>query len=105
MRSELAASIEEQGGTATQEFHELGIGLRAHVPVVRHGTRRFEVVRFVGCDGPGWLLRGVLTGAAVNNLQAALELERIFLDTVVVRGTVDLRPRDQLLLTPSQHTD
>ncbi|MFF0090804.1 DUF3710 domain-containing protein [Streptomyces canus] len=36
-------------------------------------------VRFVGCDGPGWMLRGVLTGTgAVSDIRQE-QMRRIFL--------------------------
>jgi hypothetical protein len=56
-------------------------------------------VRFLGSDGPRWLLRGVLSGAAAVDSGKALELLQVYTGTVIVRGTEAIAPRDLLPLT------
>ncbi len=73
--------------------------LRAQVPVrLPDGTDGLQVVRFVGADGPRWLLRGVISGQGAVQPQAAGVLEQIFRDTVVVRGEGPIAPRDPIVL-------
>ena len=77
----------------------LGWELRAQVPVqLPDGTGGFQVVRFVGVDGPRWFLRGVISGQGAVQPQAAGLLEQIFRDTVVVRGDGPMAPRDPIVL-------
>ncbi|WP_208880771.1 DUF3710 domain-containing protein [Streptomyces armeniacus] len=56
-------------------------------------------VRFAGCDGPGWLLRGTFTGAAGPGERYARRLEAVFRDTVVARGHGVPAPGEPLFLT------
>jgi hypothetical protein len=62
------------------------------------GTGGYQVVRFVGVDGPRWFLRGVISGQGAVQPQAAGLLEQIFRDTVVVRGEGPMAPRDPIVL-------
>ncbi|MFJ8011113.1 DUF3710 domain-containing protein [Streptomyces sp. NPDC096339] len=63
VRAKLQSDIRARGGEAEPWAGRVGVELRAVVPVVSdvHG-RDSMTVRFLGCDGPGWLLRGVVTG-------------------------------------------
>jgi hypothetical protein len=54
--------------------------------------------RFVGVDGPRWLLRALITGPAASGGPAASVLEEAFRDMVVVRGEHPVPPRDLLEL-------
>ncbi|WDV34300.1 DUF3710 domain-containing protein [Streptomyces sp. AD16] len=68
--------------------------MRAQVPVqLPDGKSGYQVVRFVGVDGPRWFLRGVISGQGAVQPQAAGLLEQIFQDTVVVRGEGRWPPR------------
>ncbi|WP_053683598.1 DUF3710 domain-containing protein [Streptomyces sp. WM4235] len=62
-RVQLEADVRARGGEAGSWSGRAGIELQAVIPVVgnAHG-RDSATVRFIGCDGPGWLLRGVVTG-------------------------------------------
>jgi hypothetical protein len=74
-------------------------GIWGEVPVqLPDGTGGFQVVRFVGVDGPRWFLRGVISGQGAVQPQAAGLLEQIFRDTVVVRGDGPMAPRDPIVL-------
>ncbi|EYT83360.1 DUF3710 domain-containing protein [Streptomyces andamanensis] len=99
VREEIATGITQQGGIVDETEGPLGWELRAQVPVqLPDGTGGFQVVRFVGVDGPRWFLRGVISGQGAVQPQAAGLLEQIFRDTVVVRGEGPMAPRDPIVL-------
>lgn len=99
IRKEIASGITQQGGLVDELDGGLGWELRAQVPVqLPDGTQGAQLVRFVGCDGPRWFLRGVISGRAAVDPENGTDLERIFRETVVVRGTDPMAPRDPILL-------
>nr|WP_236655819.1 DUF3710 domain-containing protein [Streptacidiphilus jiangxiensis] len=99
VRDEIADGIRQQGGVVDEEESNLGWGLRAQVPVqLPDGTRGVQLVRFVGCDGPRWFLRGVISGQAAMQDDAAAVLEQVFRQTIVVRGDSPMAPRDPIVL-------
>jgi hypothetical protein len=55
-------------------------------------------VRFIGVDGPRWFLRGVISGDAAVNPEAASHVEDLFRSVVVVRGNTPMPPRDLIPL-------
>ncbi len=99
VRDEIAAGITQQGGVADVVEGPIGWELRAQVPVqLPDGANGVQLVRFVGCDGPRWFLRGVISGQGAVQPQAAGVLEQIFRDTVVHRGDSPMAPRDPIVL-------
>lgn len=99
VRKELAAEITRDGGMADEVPGPFGPELRAKLPLQQpDGTRGLVAVRFVGVDGPRWFLRGVLTGRAAQEPEAAAHLEDFFRGCVVVRGSEPMAPRDPLPL-------
>ncbi|GGV27769.1 MULTISPECIES: DUF3710 domain-containing protein [Streptomycetaceae] len=99
VREEIANGITSQGGLVEEEEGPLGWHLRAQVPVqLPDGTQGVQLVRFVGCDGPRWFLRGVISGQAAVQPEMAGILEQVFQQTVVVRGDVPMAPRDPIVL-------
>jgi hypothetical protein len=99
VRAEIAEGISKQGGIVETEEGPLGWGLRAQVPVqLPDGPQGVQLVRFVGCDGPRWFLRGVISGQAAVQPEAAQILEQVFRETVVVRGDTPMAPRDPIVL-------
>ena len=99
VREEIAGGITQQGGVVDEVEGPLGWELRAQVPVqLPDGTNGFQLVRFVGVDGPRWFLRGVISGQGAVQPETAGLLEQIFLDTVVVRGEGPMAPRDPIVL-------
>jgi hypothetical protein len=99
VRTEIAASITQQGGLVDQNEGPLGPELRAQVPVqLQDGTQGTQVLRFVGCDGPRWFLRGVISGQAAAQPETAGAVEEVFRGTVVVRGGDPMAPRDPIPL-------
>jgi len=99
IREEIAASITQQGGTVDDLPGPFGRELLARLPVrTPEGRTGHRPARFIGCDGPRWFLRGVLTGRAAVEPDAAGTLEDLFGQVVVVRGTDARPPRDLLPL-------
>lgn len=107
VRAELLAQITADGGSATEVEGPFGPELHAQVPVAAppgqpvptQGQGQALVpARFLGVDGPRWFLRGVLTGRAAVDPNAAGPLEGVFRGTVVVRGGEPRAPRDPLPL-------
>ncbi|WP_225754574.1 DUF3710 domain-containing protein [Actinotalea sp. Marseille-Q4924] len=106
IRSEIAESVTKQGGSAEDIVGPFGRELLARVPVrTQEGRTGHRPARFIGVDGPRWFLRGVLTGRAAADEEAAAELEGVFADVVVVRGSEARAPRDLLpLVLPGRST-
>lgn len=99
LRGELAAQVAKQGGSTQERSGPFGPELLARLPVrMPDGRTGHRPARFLGVDGPRWFLRGVLTGKAMVAEQAAADMESIFGDVVVVRGTQARAPRDLLPL-------
>lgn len=57
-----------------------------------------QLVRLLGVDGPRWMLRGVVTGQATSDDEAAAQIDEVFRDLVVVRGDQPMPPRELLAL-------
>jgi hypothetical protein len=97
VRTEIAQALTDQGVVAEEADGDLGRELRARIPTGDpKGTT--TPARFVGCDGPRWFLRGLLTGPAATDAVQAKPFEDVFRGIVVVRGTEAMAPRDQLML-------
>jgi Protein of unknown function (DUF3710) len=67
-----------------------------------HAVTDQMTLRFVGVDGPRWLLRGVAAGAAQTHDELVELLYSVLRDTVVVRGTEALPVRSPLPITLPQ---
>ncbi len=99
IRSEIATAIETQGGTADLEDGPLGTELRTRMPSAGpDGRTVFAPARFLGVDGPRWFLRGVISGRGAIDDAAAAPLLDVFRETVVVRGSDPMAPRELLPL-------
>jgi hypothetical protein len=99
IRREIVASITRQGGTADEVPGPFGQELLARVPArTPDGATTHQPARFAGIDGPRWFLRAVFHGAAVYQEDAAAELEQLVRETIVVRGTDAMAPRELLVL-------
>ena len=55
--------------------------------------------RFLGVDGPRWFLRGMISGPAGEDPEAAAPLEAAFRQVIVVRGSEPMPVREQLPMT------
>lgn len=99
VRDELRGEIAKQGGIVDEVDGPFGPELRAQVPVAMpDGNRGVQVMRFLGCDGPRWMLRGVITGQGAVDPRAAAGVEEVYRQTVVNRGTQAMAPRDAIPL-------
>ena len=106
IRGEIAAAVEQQGGTAEVHESELGPQLRTRMPSAGpDGRTVFAPATFVGVDGPRWFLRGVLSGRAAIEEAAAAPLLDVLKAAVVVRGTEPMAPRELLPLSLPRDLD
>jgi len=112
VRQETAAEIQEAGGQTQDGTGPFGDELHAMVPVqipeevmdqvpdeIREQGFAWQPVRFIGVDGPRWFLRGVVSGAAIEDEEQWQVLEDVFRNIVVVRGDQPMAPRELLELT------
>jgi hypothetical protein len=87
---ELAEQLHGDGARVRRENGEWGTELVAFVNDV--------LLRFVGVDGPRWMLRAVAAGPKESSAKAAEELRDIVRGTVVVRGDQPMPVRTPLPL-------
>src|SRR5699024_5699598 len=90
-----------KGAKVTLEDGEFGRELLIRVPAKLPDGRQGErVARFLGIDGPRWMIRAMIMGkAAIDKAQAGI-LYDILKDTVIDRGERPLPARQMLALTP-----
>ncbi|MEU6645440.1 DUF3710 domain-containing protein [Saccharomonospora sp. NPDC046836] len=86
--TELAEQLRSDGAKVTSGRGEWGIELSAIVGEV--------ALRFVGVDGPRWMLRGVIAGPQSQAAHAPVALRDIVRDTIVVRGDSPMPVRTPL---------
>jgi hypothetical protein len=107
VRADIATTASGQGGKLQEVEGPFGIELAGTImapPPAQPGqttppqpVRR--PARFLGVDGPRWVLRGLLSGPAAASPDAAGPLEEAFRGVVVVRGSEPMPVREQLPLT------
>jgi hypothetical protein len=97
VRAEIAESLVAAGGAAEEIDGALGTELAANIPTGEPGGG-VAPARFVGVDRPRWFLRGLLSGPAAIDREAAGRLEFAFRGTIVVRGKEAMPSRDPLPL-------
>lgn len=90
IRAEIAEGIHAQGATAVEEEGEFGTELLVSI--------NGGAMRFIGVDGPRWLLRGVITGRGAVDPAAAEPLRELLRHVVVDRGDGPMGPRELLSL-------
>ena len=95
VRAEIAESVSAQGGvTADESDSEFGTALAGHL-----GAETGNLpVRFLGVDGPRWMLRAMLLGAPAVDDSARAPFLDVVRGVVVVRGTDPLPVRDAIPL-------
>ena len=99
VRPEIASELASVGTTAQEAEGPFGTEMFANVPVQPGNPAEGAVpMRFIGVDGPRWLLRGLIIGAAAVGTEPAEPYEDILSDVVVVRGDHPMPPRDMLEL-------
>jgi hypothetical protein len=94
VRGEIRDAVRGEGGVPREV--EGPHGTELHTEVDTPDGR--QALRFVGYDGPRWFLRGVFSGAAALDLDAAPVLSEALLGVVVVRGGDPMPVRDPLPL-------
>jgi hypothetical protein len=112
VRKETADEIKQAEGETQEAEGPFGKELHGMVPVAIPEEMRDQVpaeiaeqgfgwqpVRFIGVDGPRWFLRGVLSGAALEDPEQAAIMEQVFQHIVVVRGDAPMPPRELLELS------
>lgn len=85
---ELAGSLRDDGATTSVEDGHWGREVVAEVDGVTH--------RFIGVDGPRWLVRCVGSGPTENSEDLARLSRAVLAETVVRRGSEPFPPRDPL---------
>lgn len=96
---ELSGGINGAGGQAEIGDGPLGKQLKANVPAQdEQGQPVLQAVRFVGVEGPRWVLRGVMLGAAAVDERAAEVFEDVFRACIVSRGQQPMAPGELLPL-------
>ncbi|MGB8021600.1 MAG: DUF3710 domain-containing protein [Candidatus Nanopelagicales bacterium] len=100
IRAEMLADIRSTAeATIAEEEGEFGTELRAVLPGrTPDGKQVKQAVRFVGVDGPRWFLRAVFLGRAALGPAPRDELVQLVRQTIVVRGSQAMAPRDPLPL-------
>ncbi len=98
VRGEIAAQLSSQGARVQEAEGVLGAELVAVTPVPADQGGGERTVRFIAVDGPRWMLRGVIMGAAADDAQAREGVIELFRDMVVVRGDQPMPPSELLAL-------
>ncbi len=93
--SDITANLESQGVSIERHLGPFGSEIYAYIPI---SSDELKPVRMFGVSGDRWLLRGVISGSAVTDLEAKNELEGVFRSIVIRRGQVPLPPRELLPL-------
>jgi hypothetical protein len=91
VRAELVDQLRRDGATVEVRAGEWGREV--------HAVTQQATLRFVGVDGPRWLLRGVAAGPAQVHDELVALLYATLRDTVVVRGWEPMPVRSLLPLT------
>lgn len=100
VREEIAASLAQGPGSATEVEGPLGIELRASLPAEVPGQATVLMPgRFLGVDGPRWFARLLITGPAATDDAAAASMVEAFRSVVVVRGDEAMPAREPLTLS------
>lgn len=90
---QITAQLSSQGATLVTEDGPFGPELTASVESANGPS-----MRFIGVDGPRWVLRGIVSGAALIDDEKRSEIESLFKSVVVVRGDMPMPPRELLPL-------
>lgn len=92
--SQLIETITTTGGEVSETVGGFGKQLDAKLVT----TSETRDLRFIGFNGPRWFLRGAITGVALTDPAASLNMEDIFRSLVIDRGNSPLPPREPLPL-------
>lgn len=96
---DLRTEITEGGGDVDESVGPFGTEVAAAASGVdEQGNQVVQPIRFVGVDGPRWMLQGVFFGEGTDPQRAA-DLEEVFRSLVVVRGDTAMPVGAMLPLT------
>ena len=99
VRQEIAEELSSVGTPAQETEGPFGTEAFAHVAVEPGNASAGTLpIRFIGIDGPRWLLRGLIIGGAAIGAEPVEPFEELLSDIVVVRGDHPMPPRDMLEL-------
>lgn len=93
---DISASLTSQNIKVEQSTGPHGLEITSELPTANGSSQK---VRLFGFDGDRWLLRGTISGTAIDDLEQRTELEDIFRGIVVRRGETPLPPREILPLS------
>ncbi|MCH9718667.1 MAG: DUF3710 domain-containing protein [Actinomycetia bacterium] len=97
-RGELRSSISGDGGVIDEESGTFGTELRTTAYLKDgDGNDQPQRMRFIGVDGPRWMVQGVLLGDGTDPSRAA-GLETVFRSLVVARGDEPMPPGNPLAI-------
>lgn len=93
-----------KGASVTVEEGEFGNELLIRIPAELPDGRKGErIARFIGIDGPRWMVRAMFMGKAALQKDQAAVLYDILKNTVIERGERPLPARRMLELTPPEN--
>lgn len=98
VRREMIQQMAAQGAQAREDEGPLGPEIVMTAPVAADQGGGTRTVRFIAVDGPRWLLRGVIMGAAATDESARERVIDLFRESVVVRGDQPMPPNELLPL-------
>ena len=98
IRHDLTTQLVAQGAQAREAAGPLGPEIITATPVPAEQGGGTRAARFIGVDGPRWILRGILMGKAAVDEAAHEQLVDLFREIVVVRGDLPMPPGDLLPL-------
>lgn len=103
IRTEILESLKGQGASVDEIGGPFGRELLAQIDATdAEGKKVRRVVRFLGVDGPRWFVRGVITGKAAADPEAAKPIEELFSNITVLRDGSPQAPREVLPMTVPQ---
>lgn len=92
---DIATNLAGQGAEVEKQIGPFGIELFVEVELPGKDLQR---VRMFGVNGERWLLKGTVSGKALEDLEERTFLEDFFKACVVTRGELPLPPRELLPL-------
>lgn len=96
-RGGVAEAIATAGGQAWEAQGPFGTEIHAREqPEPGSGTTGPQPARYIGVDGPRWMLSAKISGPAAADPELARPLEEVLAGVVVVRGDHPVPPRDVL---------
>lgn len=99
VRASLRDSVVNQGGTAETRPGPFGAELNTRLPLSRaDGRTGYRPARFIGVDGPRWLVRAIVSGPALGEPEQARRFETLLSRIVVVRGAGAMAPQELIPL-------